>query len=110
MSEKAYKDDFIECHAEIHTYKYIDEEGVERTRRMTKKEARRVYDEVFETVATLLESGMSFTVRGFGEFSLKEMPQTKGHDFINNKDVIIPPYKKIVFRASDSLKERINDK
>lgn len=82
----------------------------------TKSEARTAIDEVFKGVVKTLmptnkkdkKAETSLTIVNFGTFRSPWRKQKKGINPNTQEEIIIPAHRNISFRASKSLKERLN--
>ena len=69
---------------------------------------QKIVDSIFEQLTLELAAGKSFTITGFGNFSVREMPKRKGFNPAIEKFMMLPPKLKVYFKTSDILKNRIN--
>lgn len=74
----------------------------------TKIVSKKIVDSIFEQLTLELAAGKSFTITGFGNFSVREMPKRKGFNPAIEKFMMLPPKLKVYFKTSDILKNRIN--
>ena len=79
---------------------------------ISKKDAKKVIKTYFETLEGMLEKKEFDTLRlqGFGTFSSHTSKKRKGINPQTKKMVIYPPKKTFKFKASTTLKERLNKK
>lgn len=77
---------------------------------MTQAETKILLDSTFDAMAELLAKGNSFNIQGFGTFSVTQLEKRKGFNPLINKWMMLPRKLKPRFKASDSLKERVNQK
>lgn len=75
----------------------------------TKTETRKIIDSVFDEISEILADNKSFTVTGFGNFSVVKREKRKGFNPSIEKFMMLPPKLKPKFKASEVLKERINN-
>ncbi len=75
---------------------------------MTRKDATRAVEAVFETITEALTKGEKVQLVGFGVFEVRERAARKGRNPQNPSQVIEIPAKKVpVFRAGKLLKEKV---
>lgn len=77
---------------------------------LTRAETKTLLDATFDTMAELLAKRKSFTIQGFGTFSVARIEKRKGFNPLINKWMMLPRRLKPRFRAGDRLKERVNQK
>ena len=77
---------------------------------VTQTETKKMLDSTFDALAELLANGNSFNAQGFGTFSVTELEKRKGFNPLINKWMMLPPKLKPRFKASETLKERVNAK
>jgi DNA-binding protein HU-beta len=77
---------------------------------ITQSETKKLLDATFDTLAGLLAKGDSFNAQGFGTFSVTELEKRKGFNPLINKWMMLPPKLKPRFKASETLKDRVNKK
>jgi len=75
---------------------------------ITQSETKILLDSTFDTLAELLAKGNSFNALGFGTFSVTELEKRKGFNPLIKKWMMLPPKLKPKFKASETLKERVN--
>ena len=81
--------------------------GLAKKTGLTKQEAEKAFDSVFEVIMEALEEGEKVIVSGFGTFEVKERKAHKGHDPRTKEDIHIPAMKAATFKAGKELKERV---
>ena len=74
---------------------------------LTKKEAERIVNATFETVAETLKKGDKVSVSGFGIFEVKTREARIGRNPRTKEEIKIPATKLPAFKASKTLKERV---
>ena len=78
-----------------------------RKTRLTKAEAEKAYDAVFEVIEEALVQGEKVIVTGFGTFEVKERKAHKGHDPRTKEEITVPALKAATFKPGKNLKERV---
>ena len=73
---------------------------------ITKVEATRVVDAVFETIVEELKAGEMVKIPGFGNFVVKTRKARTAVIPLTNKKVIVPSYKTVGFKPAKSFKEQ----
>ena len=71
--------------------------------------ARELVEAIFDEMKTSLCSGERIEFRGFGSFSLKEHESYTARNPKTSENVVVPPRKRIRFRMSDLVFQRLND-
>ena len=74
---------------------------------MTKTEAEKAYEAVFEVIEEALVAGEKVTVSGFGTFEVKERKARTGHDPRTKEPISIPKLKAATFKPGKNLKENV---
>jgi DNA-binding protein HU-beta len=74
---------------------------------MTKKDTERVVSTLFDTIAAQLRDGEKVQITGFGNFEIKEREARVGRNPRTKEAVQIPACKSPVFKASNTLKDKI---
>ncbi len=74
---------------------------------VTKKDAERVVNATFETIAAELTAGEKVQLAGFGSFEVKAREARVGRNPRTKEAVEIPTSKAPVFKPSKNLKEAI---
>ncbi len=72
---------------------------------LTKKDAERAVDVLFDEIQKTLEKGESVKVSNFGVFTIKNRKQRIGTSPVNGEKITIPATKTVGFKPSKSLKE-----
>ncbi len=80
---------------------------VSRRTGKTKKDTEIIFDEIFESLSSILAKGGQLRISSFGSFSTKERAAYSGHDprtgeRINVASTVLP-----VFKPSQLLKDRV---
>ena len=74
---------------------------------ITKVEATRVVEAIFETIVSELKSGETVKIPGFGNFVVKTRNARTAVIPLSNKRVIVPAYKTVGFKPAKSFKEQV---
>ena len=74
---------------------------------ITKVEATRVVDAVFETIVEELKAGEMVKIPGFGNFVVKTRKARTAVIPLTNKKVIVPSNKTVKFKPAKSFKEQV---
>jgi integration host factor subunit alpha len=80
----------------------------EKVTGLTKKEAAHFVNNVIETIKWTLESGEDIKISGFGNFILREKEARPGRNPKTGKNIEISARRVVTFRASQILKDAIN--
>lgn len=82
----------------------------DKVKDVSKKDIAEVYDHIFEAIAKSLEVEKRFQASGFGTFEVRERKAREGRNPRTGDPVKIEASKTVGFKASPSLKERMNKK
>lgn len=74
---------------------------------LTKKDAEKAVDVLFEEMQSSLEKGDSVKISSFGVFTIKNRKQRTGTSPVDGKKIVIPATKTVGFKPSKSLKESV---
>ena len=77
---------------------------------LNKREARELVDLFFEDLRGALGSGEQVKLSGFGNFDLRDKNERPGRNPKTGEEVPILPRRVLVFRPSQVLKARINQR
>ncbi len=77
---------------------------------LTKKDADKVLNAVFESIKSALVEGDKVQIIGFGTFEIRERAARKGRNPQNGAEINIPASKLPSFKAGKALKESVNPK
>ncbi len=83
--------------------KISEEKGISKT------EATRVVETVFEIIIDELKAGEMVKIPGFGNFVVKTRKARTAVIPLSNKKVIVPSYKTVGFKPAKSFKEQVKD-
>lgn len=75
---------------------------------MTKAQAQKAVDAMFDAITSSLKSGAEVRIPGFGTFLVSERAESKGRDPRTGKEITIPAAKVPKFRAGKPLKDSLN--
>jgi integration host factor subunit beta len=84
-------------------------EDVARAAELTKKDAERLVEIVFESIIETLNQGEKIELRGFGSFRVRERGSRRGRNPKTGDPVSIPAKRVPYFKPGKELKELIND-
>ncbi len=84
-------------------------EDVARAAELTKKDAERLVEIVFESIIETLNRGEKIELRGFGSFRVRERGARRGRNPKTGAPVDIPAKRVPYFKPGKELKELIND-
>jgi integration host factor subunit beta len=76
---------------------------------LTKKDAERLVELVFESIIESLNHGEKIELRGFGSFRVRERGARRGRNPKTGEPVSIPAKRVPYFKAGKELKELINE-
>ncbi|MBO8137019.1 MAG: HU family DNA-binding protein [Desulfotomaculum sp.] len=74
---------------------------------LTKKDAEKAVNALFETISETLAAGDKVQLIGFGTFDVSERKERKGRNPQTGEEIIIPATKVPVFKAGKALKEMV---
>jgi len=83
-------------------------EEVARAVELSKKDAERIVNTVFDSIIEALHNGDKIELRGFGSFRLRERKARVGRNPKTGETVQVPTKKVPYFKAGKELKELIN--
>ena len=75
---------------------------------LPRKQAERVVNTVFRSMAKSLVEGQRIEMRGFGSFTVKHYPPYVGRNPRTGKKVDVPSKRAIKFKVGKDLRERVN--
>lgn len=75
---------------------------------MTKKDAEKAINALFESIEGALAQNDKVQVIGFGTFEVKSREERKGRNPQTGAEITIPASKSPVFKAGKSLKDVVN--
>ncbi|GIP25579.1 DNA-binding protein HU 1 [Paenibacillus sp. J23TS9] len=80
---------------------------VSETAELSKKDATKAVDAVFESIAQALQSGDKVQLVGFGNFEVRERSARKGRNPQTGEEIEIPSSKIPAFKPGKALKDGI---
>jgi DNA-binding protein HU-beta len=75
---------------------------------MTKKDAEKAINALFDSIEEALSNNDKVQVIGFGTFEVKTREERKGRNPQTGAEITIPASKSPVFKAGKSLKDTVN--
>ncbi len=75
---------------------------------LSRNESAQLVESILEEIASTLSTGESVKVSSFGMFSVRDKAERIGRNPKTGEEVPISPRRVLVFRASQVLKDRIN--
>jgi DNA-binding protein HU-beta len=75
---------------------------------LTKADARKLVDAVFDAVATAATKGDEVSINGFGKFKVKESAAREGRNPATGETIQIAASKKLGFSAAKAVKDKLN--
>jgi integration host factor subunit beta len=85
-------------------------EDVAEAAELTKKDAERLVEIVFESIIETLNQGEKIELRGFGSFRVRERGARRGRNPKTGDPVSIPAKRVPYFKPGKELKELINER
>ena len=82
--------------------------SVAQNANITKKDAERIVNATFDTIAAQLAAGDRIQVSGFGIFEVKERQARVGRNPKTNAAIEIPASKSPVFKPAKALKDAVD--
>lgn len=83
-------------------------ETVAKEAEMTKKDAEKLVEIIFDTIIKTLNNGEKIELRGFGSFRLRERNARQGRNPKTGETVDIPAKRVAYFKPGKDLKEIVN--
>lgn len=77
---------------------------------ITKKAARQGVDLFFETLMDCMAEGEKVVFTGIGKFEMKTFKERKGRIPIGGAECFVPEHRKMKFRASEMLIDKIENR
>jgi len=75
---------------------------------LSKSQARRVVEKLFEIMKTNLEEGDNLLISGFGKFMVKSKRARRGRNPQTKQDLQLRARKVVVFKTSGVLRKKMN--
>ncbi|MED4268616.1 HU family DNA-binding protein [Priestia megaterium] len=82
-------------------------EAVGSKSELTKQEAKKAVDALFETISTTLAKGEKVQLVGFGTFEVRERAERTGRNPQTGEEMTIPATKVPGFKVGKELKEAV---
>ncbi|WP_240376515.1 HU family DNA-binding protein [Bacillus piscicola] len=76
---------------------------------ISKKDASKAVDAVFDSITETLKSGDKIQLVGFGSFEVRERAARKGRNPQTGEEIEIPATKNPAFRPGKQLKDAVNE-
>lgn len=76
---------------------------------ISKKKCNETLNAMLEEIVFALETGKRFTQAGFGSFKAEETKERAGRNPATGKKMLYPKKIKLKFKASEKLKDEINE-
>lgn len=83
-------------------------EVAERTK-LSKKDANKAVDAVFQTIMDTLKTGENVQIIGFGNFEVRDRAARKGRNPQTGEEIQIAASKVPAFRAGKALKDAVKE-
>jgi DNA-binding protein HU-beta len=75
---------------------------------LTKADARKIVDGVFEEIAAAAANGDEVALNGFGKFKVKATPAREGRNPSTGATIQIAASKKLTFAPAKAVKDKLN--
>lgn len=75
---------------------------------ITKADARKLVDSVFEAIGDAAAKGEEVSINGFGKFKIKDSPEREGRNPATGATMTIKASKKLTFAAAKAIKDKLN--
>lgn len=75
---------------------------------VSKADARKLVDAIFEAVASAAAKGEEVSISGFGKFKVKESAAREGRNPSTGETIKIAASKKLGFSAAKAVKDKLN--
>ncbi|MBW2336389.1 MAG: integration host factor subunit alpha [Deltaproteobacteria bacterium] len=85
-------------------------ESVVETNGYTHKKAFETVEIILELIKRSLENGEDVLISGFGKFCVKKKKKRRGRNPATGEDMMLAPRKRVTFRSSKKLREKVNEK
>jgi integration host factor subunit alpha len=84
-------------------------QSVVDTNGYNQKKAFETVETILELIKRTLESGEDVLISNFGKFCVKKKRERRGRNPATGEDLMLAPRKRITFRPSGNLRDRINN-
>lgn len=74
---------------------------------MSKAEAAKAFDTIFETIASALKHDGKFTIQGFGTFEVKHLKERMGRNPRTGEAMKVEASTSVKFKPSETLKTSV---
>ena len=81
--------------------------AVAEASQLSKKDAQKAVEAVFETITTTLQNGDKVQLIGFGNFEVRERAARKGRNLRTGEEIEIPASKFPAFKPGKALKDAV---
>jgi integration host factor subunit alpha len=85
-------------------------ESVVEANGYTHKKAFETVEIILELIKRSLENGEDVLISGFGKFCVKKKKKRRGRNPATGEDMMLAPRKRVTFRSSKKLREKVNEK
>ena len=75
---------------------------------LSKADARKVVDAVFDAIADAASQGEEVSLNGFGKFKVKDSPAREGRNPSTGAAIQIAASKKLAFTPAKAVKDKLN--
>ncbi|MGF7154970.1 HU family DNA-binding protein [Novosphingobium gossypii] len=75
---------------------------------ITKTDARKIVDAVFDAIGDAAVKGEEVSLNGFGKFKVKDSPEREGRNPATGEAMTIKASKKLTFTAAKGVKDKLN--
>ena len=76
----------------------------------TKKDSRKLVDDLLAIIKDTLVNGEDVLVSGFGKFYVKDKRRRRGRNPATGEDLMLESRKVVIFKCSGVLRDKINGK
>jgi len=91
------------------TKAYLSEQIWKKHGSLSKREAKRAIETVFDTIRNRLQTGESIQIKGFGSFLVRQKGTRIGQNLQTGGTVEISARKVVTFKASRNLKKQVRE-
>ena len=75
---------------------------------LSKTDARKIVDAVFEAIGNAAANGDEVSLNGFGKFKVKDSPEREGRNPATGEAITIKASKKLTFTVAKAVKDKLN--
>jgi len=83
---------------------------IAETNGYTQKKSAEIVEIILEQIKHSLENGEDVLISGFGKFCVQQKRERRGRNPSTGEEMMMRPRKRIVFRCSGKLRQKINQK